>query len=356
MKHLVLIVESFFLNNSSGINTFIKNICTLYPNNTIVVTDCEEDISDLKIYKKNNIKMIYSENMCLASYSRDFYKKVIINNISKLDKSLEYVFIANSFMTLEILTLDIFKDFKNYKLSYYTHIGDLLEPTKKDLHDFKSDEIYDLLNILKNNNIEILTQTNCVKERITNLINKNSIVLSEPVYLNGLDIKLTKKDTVLIISSNYKRKRFDLMLKLLSKIDCNIKILCDSINGYYDIYQLLKINNILTKNVVILENVNHSQLKQHIISSKCLLHISDIEVCPYSVLEASIYIPSIINNNSIWSEDFKDISYMIDPNNEDRYKNIMNDILNTDIKTLFNYNEYMKNCKFQWDSYLDILY
>ncbi len=347
MSKIVLLIESFFLNNSSGINTFIKNMCIMFPDNIIIVTDCEESIRDLSWYKKHNIQIIYNSGS-MDDYSEENYKKQIISNLYKLDKTCNYIMIANSFITLSILNEYNLDEFKYKTLCYYTHIGDILDPDKKDIHDFKDINISKIFEYLKNENINILTQTNCVKKRLLKLLNKDSIVLPEPLYVDGLDIFKKNNKTVLIIASNYKRKRFDLMLKLLSNIDCNIKILCDSITGYYDIYHLLKTNNISTKNIVILENINHAQLKQHIIGSKCLLHISDIEVCPYSVLEASIYIPTIINNNNVWSKDFNNISYMIDPNNEKESISIINNILNTDVKTLFNYEEYKSNSKDKW--------
>ena len=118
MSKIVLLIESFFLNNSSGINTFIKNMCIMFPDNIIIVTDCEESIRDLSWYRKHNIHILFNSGS-MDDYSEENYKNQIIYNLNKLDKNCSYIFISNSFITLSILNEYNLDEFKNKTLCYY---------------------------------------------------------------------------------------------------------------------------------------------------------------------------------------------------------------------------------------------
>lgn len=384
-KEVVLFVDSHFLNNSSGINTFIKNLIfaidkinsiqNIYKYNINLLSDDREKL----VWFKNMIKechletdVIYHDIDCKTIYKDDPI------NVLKVEKHLEYsfykfmpkicdttkryIFIANSYNTTKILYENLYSIFDSMcypELYSYTHIGDIFDMDKKIVHDYNEDEVVKYIDLFSNEevkkHIKILTQTNCMKDQLIKITNNTNIeVVPEPLFIDmsQLIIEDFKTDDVLIIAGNYKRKRYDKMIKLLKLVDKPFKILVGKKKLSYDLDELI-LQNEITQPYEILEDLDNELIINHIMMSKMLLHIADIEVCPYSVLESASFIPVIVDNNNIWSQSLKDIVYLINTEDEELFKHTINEIYNNKLNTKFNLNDYQNEFINKWISILE---
>lgn len=264
------------------------------------------------------------------------------------------IFISNSYSSTKVFE-KLVKKYPNSKYFAYTHIGDMFFPDKADSYDFNNDINIQFLNTMKSNDfIKILTQTECMNNALSRIINRDDILtIPEPLYMDNVyDIGL-KDNSILIVCSNYRRKRFDVMLKYIGMIGKPVKILCHNKEGYYDIPKLMSDNGI--KRYSVMENLSNSEISFHILSSVMMLHFSDIEVCPYSILEASSFIPVLINNNSEWSKSFENICEMVDYNNEDSVVEAIESIYNGEIGVKFILDDYVGLFEKKWRGVLDVM-
>lgn len=327
----IIICDSKFLINSSGINTFVKNLCKLFYINKIeyyLYTDYNTKISD-----------IYTKNISIKQ------TKNIFDTLSKLNVNTKYFFIANSLDSLIILD-KLSHIYKESKFMYYTHIGDIIHDDFNS-YDFSIEDKNLTINIINNNNnISIGTQS----YNLYNLLNKkytNKIyTLFEPLYIenNINNIKKYKIYDIISIMSNTKRKRIDKIIKLTSKNNFNTLLATYSYYGYYDIRNLCIQNK---TNINVVENIFNDYIPEYCMYSDIMLHSSNIEVFPYAILECASYIPVIIDINGLWSNLFPDeYVYKCNFDNNDELLNTIKIAKNNKLK--FDLNKYMNLCEKQW--------
>lgn len=374
-KEIVIICESYFLNNSSGINTFVRNLIILLDK-----IQCDTDIKSITLISDNINNLYFFKNQIndyninINYYAIDVESKYKMTTnhhnyfmhfnesldlfLCDIKDNIKYIFISNSSLTTKLI-INRINEIKKYNSVFYsyTHIGDIFDLNKKDVHDFKIDEVTEYLKILSSDiskqHITILTQTQCMKNRLYDLTKHPNInVIEEPLYLNfDSYLPFPKTEDILVIAGNYKRKRYDKMIRLIKLANKPFKIIVGNKKKIYDIEQLIKDNNI-TQEFQILEELENSFVYNHICQSKMLLHVSDIEVCPYSVLEAASIIPTVINNNNYWSDSFKNICEVIDVDDDEIFLKVINDIYNNKISTKFNYIEYVDMFTNKWKNIL----
>lgn len=355
--NVVVICESNFLNNSSGINTFINHLTTMLEKfnlNTYLVVSDLHNFEDIYTYKEKNITILSDSeyDSCLNVQTLDQQDKYIESFFKTIRKNIpndNNIFISNSYSSTKVFEklVDFYPKSKFYA---YTHVGDIFSPTKEDLYDFSEDMNTEYLKTLRDNDfIKILTQTDCMNDRLSYIIDRDDILtIPEPLYIDDVyDIGM-RDDNILIVCSNYKRKRFDLMLKYVGLSGKPVKILCYKEDGYYDIKELLLKNNI--KKYIIIENINNKNVSFHTLMSKMLLHFSEIEVCPYSILEASSIIPSVINSNAQWTKSFSKISEMVDYDNEKNVLDAIGKIYSNEITKKFNLEKYQYTFENTWSN------
>lgn len=378
---LIIFVDSIFLNNSSGINTFVKHFMGMVDkfnhldhNRNINLNILSDDIEVLKWFiETNHVPTKYftidvnSEDISVKNrYNRQMHLVIsfnkFIDSVKKSAKNSEYIFVTNSYFTTKILHDNmhtINKVFIKNKCFAYTHIGDIFDMSKSDVHDFERSEVDEYVKLLSTEkfkqNIKILTQTKCMMDQLSLLTNnKNIAVVEEPLYLN-LNFSIVndsvKTDEILIIAGNYKRKRYDKMIKLLSIVNKPFKILVGKKVLYYDLEALIKECNIECEYTII-ENLENDFIINHILMSKMLLHVSDIEVSPYSILESASFIPAIIDNNNIWSRSFDDIGHLVNCDDYDEFKRVVDDVYNNKISSKFDLNKYTELFEKKWKEVL----
>ena len=353
-KNIYILVDAGFLNNSSGINTFVKHLINMFVDelnmNVKIITDNKDIIlpnncyHDVEIISCENFTHILPVNTPIENQHLISKKiqKAILDNVNKDN---ENIFIANSYSTTLTLT-NIMDIYKKSNFITYTHIGDIFSPDLKYCFDFSSEITNAYLDILKNNKkIEIFTQSETMKKQLLKVLDDEEInikVVTMPVFVDFSFNDFEKYNDVIIICSNYKRKRFDKMFKFLQGSNLKIKILMHDTKGYYDIEKLGKEYEL---DIDIYKDIPNEYVQLHICSSKMLLHFSDIEVYPYSILESSFFIPVVINNAE-WCNSFKEMAILTD------YESNYN-MIKTELKTkpINNYKKYRDMFLKDWRLY-----
>lgn len=350
MKNFYILCDSTFLNNSSGINTFVVNLFNFVKNNfnynVYLVTD--KHFLNVNIYNKLQTEYINVDNISMNTETYlKVYSESLVNHFKDKININNSIFIANSLsgtIAIDILS----KKYPNNKYISYTHIGDLIHE-EENSYDFPSKEKEEYLKIFKkNNNILICTQSEnlcCFLKNKYKL--KNVLVAEEISYINKklLNFPSLINNDILIICSNYKRKRLDIMIEAISKTNYKAKLICKDINGYYDIKHLIEKYKV---KLSVIKNIPNDKMIIHIKDSKLLLHISDIEFFPYSVLEASFFIPTLINSDTEWGKLFPDdITYKVNSRNPEEIAKKIEKYIK--LNNLNNYDVYYNKCIKSWE-------
>lgn len=348
--NVYILCDSTFLNNSSGINTFVVNLYNLLISryNVYVVTD--KCFLNADLYIKYNmmyvdLKNIFMDDKNYINYYSNKLSDYILNNINHNDKN---IFVANSLATLK--TLDIISNtFVNSKFLLYTHIGDLL-CDNTDYYDFPKEDMENMIKIVsQNKKIVVGTQSYRLANFLSSIFEK-VITLYEPIIQYNTFSKINVQfDNILVICSNYKRKRLDLVIRYAGELGIPLKILCTKRNGYYNLQQLA--NKYKTK-LQIFENIPNKDILFHIKTSRILIHFSEIEFFPYSILECASYIPCLINSNTIWGKLFPDFvdKVSLDDTNDNIKKRII-EVFNCG-KPQLDIKDYMNKCEEQWVNFI----
>ena len=349
-KNIYILCDSTFLNNSSGINTFVVNLYNLLADkyNVYILTD--KCFLDVNSYLKYQILYVELDNISMNNEKYiDYYSRkisdYILSNINHNDKN---IFVANSLATLK--TLDIISNtFINSKFLLYTHIGDLL-CDDIEYYDFPKEDMDNMIKIInQNKKIVVGTQSYRLAKFLKSIFEK-VVTLYEPIIQYNTFSKITAKfNNILVICSNYRRKRLDLVIKYAGELNIPLKILCTKRSGYYDLQQLATKHN--TK-LQILENIPNKDILFHIITSKMLIHFSEIEFFPYSILECASYIPCLINSNTIWGKLFPDFVNKVSlDDTDDNIKKRIVEIFNNG-KPQLDIKDYMNKCEEQWVNFI----
>lgn len=353
-KNVYILVDAGFLNNSSGINTFVKHVINMFINelnvniklitddkNIILSNDCYCNI-DIITCEKFMQTLTMNTPLGNQRFISEKIKKAVLDNIYP---DVENIFIANSYSTTLTL-INIMNIYKKSRFITYTHIGDIFSPELENSFDFSSEITNAYLELLKNNEkLEIFTQSEIMKKQLFKVLkseNLNIEVVTMPIFVDFSYDDFDKYNDIIIICSNYKRKRFDKMFKFLEGTELKVKILMHDTKGYYNIEELCKQYKI---NVDIYKDIPNEYVQLHICSSKMLLHFSDIEVYPFSILESSFFIPVVINNAE-WCKSFEEIAILVDY--DTNYNKIVSEL---ETKPTNNYKKYKSKFLRDWKLY-----
>jgi hypothetical protein len=138
------------------------------------------------------------------------------------------------------------------------------------------------------------------------------------------------------------------MLELIGKTDYSLTILTgNKVDGYINIEKEAKKVNV--KKIKIIENYNNDFIPIISANHKVLLHLSTIEVCPYSVLEAMCNnLQPIINKDVNWGKTFFNEVEKISPSDVERFK----EIVENHKEYLYSYEDYINKSEQQWKEYI----
>lgn len=345
----LILCDSTFLNNSSGINTFVRH---LYSNRSKehavrIITDdvfinkneyseCNMDYIDIEFMSMDEINYIDKYSQAMSKY--------IIKNYNHNE---QIIFVANSLATTKVLD-NISSEFINSKFITYTHIGDLLHDDILN-YDFPEKDKKEYIKIVnENDKIFFGTQSENLKNYINTLTPNKVMTLLEPILGIEKTVLDLQFDNILIICSNYKRKRLDQMLSIAGAVGKPTKIILGKIDGYYDIVELAKKHKV---KIQILQNIPNKEIMFHVKNSRVLLHISETEFFPYSILESAFHIPCVINSDTNWGKLFPDdMCLKINNRNLNEYVETIKLLYTNNYELKSNYYSYMIECNEQWDN------
>lgn len=318
MKYRVaFLMESFFIGNSSGVYTFIRHFATMCKEHDMhldiildqksireIPDDMAADhvsifIHDNEFHNPEGYVMFTKEfeggvrsevfERTFKQYLEEFTPDLVVGHSMPSTKALHNM-------------SDLFKE-KGIKRLAYTHIGDVMDPNNIDMLDFRSEVILDYLDLFQEIDFPIGTQTKSSKEAIEKVAPKGEcIVLPEPYYSPNGNYRPTKSTLgVLIIASHYSRKRFDLMFEILAITGLPVTVICgnDTLGGV-TLRELAEKAGVQGYRQI--TNMPNKYLSGIIAQHRVMLHLSEAEVMPYAILEASEKIPCIINGNAPWAE------------------------------------------------------
>ena len=311
---VILLCSSGMLYKNSGIYTFINNTINLFSQlgeEILLYTDATHSNSDFNVIKDyQHLASVCENNIVIAN---DYISLMWVKDVVSIAKSCYY----------------------------YTHIGDMFH-NNVEFYDFEQSETDEAIEIIKSKKIKILCQTSQIKNGLITMFEDADIyVAGEPLIEMNNDITIPKiKNTALCIMSNLKRKRIDDVVKLCEKLNYNLILITSGQHGYYDLNNMIKNSRIEIK---VFSNIDNIYMPLYYSMCDFLIHFSEIEVLPYSIMEALKYIPVFINNDAYWSNfisdeyvhkiDKNDFQYIL--NNLDKFKN-------------FDYNKYVEETKKQW--------
>lgn len=325
---IVMLCHNGFLVNASGINTFItqmEKMCNKLNIKYEIIT--EEFIQPIK---HDNIYYVTAFNNC-------------IDEIVEKYKEDYNIYICDSLFTLE--TLDKLSKKLKGKFIYYTHIGDLIHNDIK-YYDFPVEYKLKTIEIINNNNnILIGTQSEQLQRKLYDTFSKEKVVwLPEPIYINKPEINLKIYDTISILS-NSPRKQIPKVIDFCKENDLSLNFVTTGFQGGYELIPLINSYN----KINVLTNIPNNNIIDCISLAKTMIHFSEIEVFPYSILESASIIPVIINSDTEWGQLFPDeLVYKVNPNNKEECKELLS-------KTLIpkmNLNKYQQNCEQIWIQFL----
>lgn len=315
--NIIFMLESGMINEYSGINTFMRHFVTMYKkefkntHNLFLLTHNIEDL-DLRI----QTELIADGVTILGSKKNSQPKYMDMSNVLEMakDHNGENILLDSILITNTINSLEYVKDPELLKtvqkLIHYTHIGDILseEFVKYDFDKKVVENYYNNLKYFKSidtdNKFKILCQNQSIKDIMDRKIETNADIIWMPLYVNYTKFRM-HADHVISIGGNYKRKRWDLMCHFISnrkkflKIDkmkwyCAVKK-----EGSYNISELASRYDLIKDMTV--NRVQNNTVSNLIDNAKYMLFLSDIEVCPYVILESIFKIPVVISDN-FWGQ------------------------------------------------------
>lgn len=371
-KRIAFVIDSFFIGNTSGIFTFVKHFAKMCQNLGYVLDLIVDQYDGIEVPRKfdtSNVSYFYTSgfhdtrNLSLM-YKMTYESKVRPEIFARSFKNYLTEFkpiavVSHSFSsTIALYKLKPLLDELGIKPLAYTHIGDIMCPNNVDLLDFGDDITLNYIRLLKHLPFSVGTQTLASQKALDKMHLKSKPLLLPEPYYEPQSFYKTPSGTrgVLIVSSNYERKRFDLMFEILSITGLPVTVVCGlakrkkdqkslrqmamdaGVQGYRQINDL---PNDLMVDII----------KQH----RVLLHMSEIEVMPYAILEASSHIPCIVNKNAPYTDGIPGSVVKIDP--DDMYEcvsTIMEVYGDTYEYLSFDSREYVADCEQIWSEFLGI--
>lgn len=311
-KRIAFLIESFFLSNVSGIYTFVKHFSKMCADHNVrldLIMDTSYGFEAPKELNSDHVSLFASPRMLNddceyvaygLKFEDDVRVKAFTTSLAGYCEEFDPIMVvSHSYATTKVLKA---LKTKSRKVAY-THIGDIMDANNTELLDFSSDLTRAYIELLSTLDFEIGTQTTSSKEALEALMPEAKVtLLPEPFYVPKVVYQTAdKRKGILIISSNYDRKRFDKMFEIIAITGLPVTVCAGYTGeGEHELEAMAKAAGV--QGFRLLKNVPNDYLTGIIRQHKVLLHLSEIEVMPYAILEASVHIPCVVNGNAKWAQ------------------------------------------------------
>jgi hypothetical protein len=320
---VAFMVDSLFIGNHSGIFTFLRHFqklalesgwmldiisdASLKHDGTENVFPDSFDTSNVSCFVSDGVAekdggAIYFTPETADKEYVEFYRKNLSDYLKMAKPKL---LVTHSYSTTKAVH-EMYDEVKELvpNVVAYTHIGDIMDENNIESLDFGSELTLKYINLLNEIEFPVGTQTQASHVALSHFVEPESVKLLPEPYYEGQTYYATPDNTkgVLIISSFYDRKRFELMFEVLGIAGLPVTVVTglDEKDG-------VTLRELAIKNDVQgyrqLNNIPNEFLNGIIKQHRCLLHLSDIEVMPYAILEASAHIPCVVNGNAPWARE-----------------------------------------------------
>lgn len=355
-----ILCDGYFIGSGSGINTYIRHLSRMfiemgYDVHLITDTPIGEKLTSMN-YQKMGVHVhpptqkTYNE---VRPHTIDFEYDYVANEF--LVYAIEFVkeynpiaMFANSYGTSVAI-----KNIPNYngKTGLITHIGDVMSPSFESVWDYQPDVTGAFLSEIDNDDIDLICQTEGVKKTHLRVLKNrtNAVVCHEPLYVNANFQLRKERNGVIVVAGNYKRKKIHDVIRMCGKAGLPLTIItnrnaCD----FDDDLDIACIRYGVEFDII--ENIANDFVIPHIKSHRLMLHMSDVEVCPYSIIEAMPFIPCVIKKDVPWTDGFyPEYTIKVDIDDIDVLKEAYE---NYDQYPTIDLVEYQKECKASWVRYL----
>ncbi|CAM0094748.1 hypothetical protein VPHK567_0309 [Vibrio phage K567] len=359
MKKIGIMIDGYFVSSGSGINTYVRHLCqTLikdlgYDVTLFVDTPIEEKVS-LNQYNKIGVNIVNAnENYRVRTFTASFEENHVARVFKDIcqpwvDEHKPVAMISHSYGTaLAVRDLEF-----DGKKCIVTHIGDVMAPDLPDLWDFEDHTVRSFLQSLDNNDIDLVCQTEGIVDNhlkvLKNRDRKSCIVCHEPFHV-AIDRQLRPvREGAIVVAGNYKRKRLHDVIDVCAKADIPLTIITGDKTGYGEDLDMYCIKQKVRYNII--EKLANDFVVPQIRSHRIMIHLSDIEVCPYSVIEAMPYVHCLVKKGAPWTHKFyPEYTTRIDLDDIDIVKDAYE---NYDKYETMDLAEYQKSVNDSWEAYL----
>ena len=350
-----ILVDAFFLGNESGINTFVKHTCRMFRNNDVETyllldgTITDERVE--KAYLDMGVKIWSDQGDLVRYHTKEHDEQAVLPSFERLLVKFKELgpslVLANSYVTTQAITAI---DMGDCKKATQTHIGDVMSLDHKDKWDFSTSQ--DFIDLLNSDKVDLICQTDGVRTKHLEVLDKRTkaFVCHEAYFESNFTHQLRKvREGAICIAGNYKRKNIEQVIDLCAQAHIPLTILTtckdspDRISlDLYAKQEGCKFN--------IIEKLGNQFVTSHIKSHKIMIHMADIEVCPYSVIEALPHIPCIIKDDVPWTHNFFKQAIKIE---KDDYKAVLEVYNNSEKYDTLDLKEYQETAWKQWSTYIN---
>lgn len=341
-KKVLFLIDYIYMKNKNGVYTFMKHFIKLMNDIGITV-----DVASTNYF--NNILDLHGLNFKQHYVlEKEYFCDNTIANwtdvISKYTESYQVdLIVTNSFMTASAIEKLGLED----NSIIYTHLSEVLDEKNYSHHP----ESKQYRRFMSNTNMKIVTQSKELAIEFGKILNKEVMCAYEPIYYTDT-INIFKKNGIIVIGTNDKRKNYETMLRYIGLLDIPVTMICNNAN-ITNLHSIVSKYNISQYRII--ESIHNDMIGNMISQHKLMLHFAELEVCPYVLLEGMKHIPCIINGNSKWGRSFFSPAIKIDISNEEASLELINNIYNNyEEYELFDNVSYMDICKKQWINILNI--
>lgn len=179
------------------------------------------------------------------------------------------------------------RNFPDMRFIYYNHCSGTFKENNPELTNLHTLQY-------KYNNLEVFTCNNNNVKFLKRAYNINSKFAVQPFINENMPERTEDDGRFKIISTDYPRKMIPSMIKYAHAKNMNV-----------DIYGKINDEDILrliTKDDTV-QLIPNDKILDTIKNGHALLQFATLEMCPYSMLEASFYMPVIIQHDYPWNVD-----------------------------------------------------
>lgn len=368
-KRIAFLVDSYYIGEHSGIFTFIRHFNTMAEELGFHLDLISEIVFDIPHHwDTSNVSFFFMPHFS-GEWGKEMYcameEQAVRSQTMQLafedylNEYLPSLVVSHSYSATKVLVEKQDElDSRNIPYMAYTHIGDIMDPDNTDILDFTDEVVRDFISLLSDHDIPIGTQTASSKRALKTVLRRDGIsILPEPFYTPEMTYRTVNGTKgVIIVSSNYKRKNFDKMFEALAITGLPVTVVCGSDvnpeNGKTLKQMAMEAG---VQQFRIMRNVPNRYITSIISSHRVMLHLSDIEVMPYALLEGSVHIPCIINGVAPWSQDIPVPHIPVDPNDLMEVVTRLNETYGDTYEYLgLDADEYGKDCLKIWKGVLNV--